>query len=767
MSAGRWSDSGSLSADLDGWDVASGGGDMLAGWDDDPTIGPEVGETTEDDSPNALSDEWRWGDSTGEDVGEDSGSAPEDATPAPRADSETVIAEPALDAMPSSVHEPEAAVDDDVELVEPSASASVSDYDYQLQRLEHVAESYADADSPVDPDSGSTMNTPVTSRPRRTPRRATTDPTMDAPDTPAGYGPSLSPAAGSGDAVVGHPAFARPEDRHVGSEQTAGSATGRLTPPMADPEDHADELRPAAPDGLRPAAPLFDVPVIHPPVDHAPMGRPVAGLTPVSEPPLMAGDDEEEELQMFLGDEQDYVLEQDLRNKTRAEAAARNAFRMHRPPVRSARPVPVSEQVADDGEPRRLRPPVAIAPSEPVADGGEGWGYGGHAAPSDAGDYGYSGQPTPDRGLGGLEAARPVDAMRTVGDEAPIEASSIDDPTATEPAGDRGPALDYDGLLNEMNAGSDDYLNLDSPAVLAGDEEEDLDGPAEADGDEVDGRLAYAERVASLSKSRPSAGGADMSSPGSAGVDDAGDEGDGPADADDGSEGETDKKEDSARGGGRLRKIGDSIGGKLHALMAQAKSEIGAGADDSTADSEPDRAPAESHGKRKSKSAVKDSPSAGNGKGKSGSVLGALDAVLRKIRAVRRSWRIASALSLVFVGLWTSLNIPAAVDKGGANGAAVDEGSVKVAAARWTGSAVEVTLRNDSEMVAHVSGSAAVRSWSPSASPTSWIGARTTATCELPSTDVDPGATVTVSSIKCDAEPTGIWHRVKATLEYE
>lgn len=738
MSAGRWSDSGSLSADLDGWDVASGGSDMLAGWDDDPTLGPETGETTEIAGTDALSDEWQWGDSTGEDVGEDSGSAPVDDTPTPRADGDATIAESAPDAMPSSVHEPEAAADGHAEPAGPGAEpagSSASTSGYEPRRPEPAAGSFTGDGSP-----DSIMDTPVTPRPRRTPRRATTDSTLDAPGTAAGFGPSLSPATVSGDAAAGHPAFARPEDRHVDSERAAGSATGRLAPTMADPDDHVDGLR---------HAPLFDVPVIHTPADHAPMGRPGAGLTPVSEPPLMAGDDEEEGLQMFLGDEQDYVLEQDLRNKTRAEAAARNAFRMHRPPVRSARPVPVSE---------------------PVADGGEGWGYGGHAAPSDAGDYGYSGQPTPDHGLDGLEAARPVDAMRTVGDEAPVEDSSIDDAAATEPAEDRGPALDYDGLLNEMNAGSDDYLNLDSPAVLAGDEEEDLDGSDEVDGDEVDGRLAYAERVASLSKSRPSAGEAGIDGKGSAGAS-ADDDSDGPADAetDDGSAGQADEqgeKEDGAGGGSKLRKIRGSIGGKLHALMAQAKSEIGAGADDSPADSEPDRAPAEStgKGKRKSKSAAEDSPSAGSGKG---GVLGAVDAVLRKIRAVRRSWRIASALSLVFVGLWTSLNIPAAVDKGGANGAAVDEGSVKVSDARWTGSGVEVTLRNDSEMVAHVSGSAAVRSWSPSASPVSWIGARTTATCELPSTDVDPGESVTVSSIKCDAEPTGIWHRVKATLEYE
>lgn len=709
MSAGRWSDGGSLSADLDGWDVASTGSDMLAGWDDDPTLGPETGETTENteiDSPQALNDELQWGDSTEEDVGEDGGPGSDDATSASHADGEDVNIESVPDAMWPSAHESEAVADDHAEPVEPSASMPSG---YETRRPDPAAESSTeDIGSPVDP-----------------------DPAMG---TPAGFGPSLASTADGVDAPAGHPALARPEDQHVDSERAAGSTAGRLTPPMADSDDHADGLRPA---------PLFGVPVINPPADHAPMERRGASLTPVSEPPLIAGDDEEDGLQMFLGDEQDYVLEQDLRNKTRAEAAVRNAFRMHRPPVHNAVPVPASE---------------------PVVDGGEGWDYGDHASPSDAVDYDYSGRPTPDHVLGGMEAARSVDAMQTVGDGTTVEDSSIDDSTATEPAADSGPALDYDGLLNEMNAGSDDYMDLDSPAVLAGDEEEDLDGPAGADGDEVDGRLAYAEHVASLSKSRPSAGEADMDGEGSAGADD---DGNGPADADDGSEGEPDEQEDSAGGGSRLRKIRDSIGGKLHALMAQAKSEIGAGADDSPVDSEPDREPDESYGKRKRKSAAKDSPSAGSGKGKDGGVLGVLDAVLRKIRAVKRSWRIASALSLVFVGLWTSLNIPAAVDKGGASGTAVDEGSVKVSAARWTGSGVEVTLRNDSEMVAHVAGSAVVKSWSPSASPVSWIGARVTATCELPATDVDPGKSATVSSSKCDAEPTGVWHRVKATLEYE
>lgn len=730
MSAGRWSDSGSLSADLDGWDVASTGSDMLAGWDDDPTLGPETGEATETDSPHALSDEWHWGDSR-EDEGED-GAVGERA--ASSVDDESAVGESGIEAMEHVVRDPRAAVDsltepagpnalgatasgsDDVDIAVDVSGPSISgdadaasDSGYKTQWPDHAAESLTDAGSPVDPDS-----------------------TMGTPATPAGFGPSLASAAGGIDEATDHPALARPENQHGDSERAAGSATGRLTPPMTDSDDRADGLR---------SAPLFDVPVINPPADHAPMERRGASLTPVSEPPLMAGDDEEDGLQMFLGDEQDYVLEQDLRNKTRAEAAARNAFRMHRPPVRSAGPVPASES---------------------VVDGGEGWDYGDHAAPSGAGDYGYSGQPTPDHGLGGLEAARSVDAMRTVGDGTPVEDAGFDDAGATESAGDRGPALDYDDLLNEMNAGSDDYMDLDSPAVLEGDEEEDLNGSVEVDGDEVNGRLAYAEHVASLSKSRPSAGGADIDGKGSAGVDDDGDE---PADADNES-GEPDGQEDSAGSGSRLRKIRGSIGGKLHALMVQAKSEIGAGADDSPVDSEPDSTPASSPGKKR-KRAVEDSPSAGSGKGKSVGVLGAFDAVLRKIRAVRRSWRIASAISLVLVGLWTSLNIPVAVDKGGANGAAVDEGSVKVAAARWTGSGVEVTLRNDSEMVAHVAGSAVVRSWSPSASPVSWIGARVTATCELPATDVDPGKSATVSSSKCDAEPTGIWHRVKATLEYE
>lgn len=730
MSAGRWSDSGSLSADLDGWDVASTGSDMLAGWDDDPTLGPETGEATETDSPHALSDEWHWGDSR-EDEGED-GAVGERA--ASSVDDESAVGESGTEAMEHVVRDPRAAVDsltepagpnalgatvsgsDDVDIAVDVSGPSdggdadaASDSGYKTQWPDPAAESLTDTGSPVDPDS-----------------------TMGTPATPAGFGPSLSPAADGGDASAGNPALTRPEDQHGNSERAAGIATGRLTPPIADPDDRADGLR---------SAPLFDVPVINPPADHAPMGRRDASLTPVSEPPLMAGDDEEDGLQMFLGDEQDYVLEQDLRNKTRAEAAARNAFRMHRPPVRSAGPVPASGS---------------------VVDGGEGWDYGDHAAPSGAGDYGYSGQPTPDHGLGGLEAARSVDAMRTVGDGTSVEDAGFDDAGATESAGDRGPALDYDDLLNEMNAGSDDYMDLDSPAVLEGDEEEDLNGSVEVDGDEVNGRLAYAEHVASLSKSRPSAGGADIDGKGSAGVDDDGDE---PADADNES-GEPDEREDSAGNGSRLRKIRDSIGGKLHALMVQAKSEIGAGADDSPVDSEPASTPASSPGKKR-KRAVEDSPSAGSGKGKSVGVLGVFDAVLRKIRAVRRSWRIASAISLVLVGLWTSLNIPVAVDKGGANGAAVDEGSVKVAAARWTGSGVEVTLRNDSEMVAHVAGSAVVRSWSPSASPVSWIGARVTATCELPATDVDPGKSATVSSSKCDAEPTGIWHRVKATLEYE
>ena len=491
---------------------------------------------------------------------------------------------------------------------------------------------------------------------------------------------------------------------------------------------------------------------------------------PVSEPEPIHEDSEDDGLQMFLGDERDYVIERDLRSRTKAEAAARNAFRLHRPGAGAMRSAPTFSAASGAAA------GMAAVGSSPQTQNGS-------IADLNDGGLAAASRPTIDDpdgtdGVMGSSALQSAETMRSSLGGDPTgdypQGSFIDgssDP-GTVPAGsgyggygaeivdgsqaDDSPALDYDGLLNDMNAdNSGDYLNVDSPSVIDGDEaDEDEAGSAGCIDDDLEEERSpeeYAERIASLSKSAPSQPIEDPVQ--RLQYEDT--EAASPADDDQRDDGSTDVD----KGNGK-----SSLKDKFHALIAQAKSEIGASSDDEPNGGDDDDGTA---GKpsRKSKKKPAEAPAQNEAKGRG--PLSAVHGVISKIRTVKRAYRIAVTLGLVFAGLWTSLNVPAAMDKGGATGEAVDEGSVKVAAASWNGSAVEVTLQNDSEMIAHVSGSAVVKSWSPSASPVSWIGARVTATCEIPATDVDPGASKTVKASRCDAKPTGIWHRVKATLEYE
>lgn len=451
---------------------------------------------------------------------------------------------------------------------------------------------------------------------------------------------------------------------------------------------------------------------------------------PVGEPEPTAGPSSDDGLMMFLGDEGDYALEQSLRSKTMAEAAARNALRLHRPSSRARRP--------------------RMSASAAGAMIGAAAGYSAAAA-------GIRGQKADDGG------AAPVNDPVMRGDEAvrgepmsaptsqPTVASQQSRPFMEDQPIDDGPFLDYDDLLNDMNAGDNsDYIDVDSPAVI--DDEDSLNGEGsdEITEDAHEVEPVQASRPALLSKSTSktaSAGGADDQS------------------IEESSTGETGEDD---KGDGLDSKEKPSLRDRFNAFLAQARSEIGAGDDDDGADSEP--AVKKQKKPRRSKSVGAPSGDDGRGDGPKSLLkdpIGFVRGAASKIRAVKRGYRIAVAVSVLVAGLWTALNIPAAMDKGGATGEAVDEGSVEVSDARWTGSTVELTLSNDSEMIAHVSGSASVKSWSPTVSPLTWLGARETATCKLPVVDVDPGASKKVEASECSGKPTGVWPRVKATLSYE
>lgn len=142
-----------------------------------------------------------------------------------------------------------------------------------------------------------------------------------------------------------------------------------------------------------------------------------------------------------------------------------------------------------------------------------------------------------------------------------------------------------------------------------------------------------------------------------------------------------------------------------------------------------------------------------------------LSTVAVAVRGVKKATWVIIALVLVIGAVWGSSNIPAIMDKGGVDGTAVDEGSVTLEGAAWRDGMAVVTLGNPSDMVAHVSGTAEVRSWAPTINPMTWLGARVTAHCTIPGVEVNPGEEKTVEST-C-SEASGVWHRVRVQLQYD
>lgn len=242
--------------------------------------------------------------------------------------------------------------------------------------------------------------------------------------------------------------------------------------------------------------------------------------------------------------------------------------------------------------------------------------------------------------------------------------------------------------------------------------------------------------------------------------------------------------EDTHDGGiGSLFKGSGSIKEKIAALVAQMKSEFHGG-DGSKPDADPTDSRSKtslSKSKGKDGKKSKDAESDGSPKGKKPrkSPKEMMDGVVAAVKnpkqlistvrsafktAKKTTWVLIAVITLV-VGVWGGSNIPAITNKGGVTEEAVDEGSVSLVGTSWSDGKAKITMRNDSDMVAHVSGTAEVRSWAPTFNPATWLTARVTASCSVPSVEVDPGAEKTVDA-KC-GKTSGVWHRIRASLSYE
>lgn len=317
---------------------------------------------------------------------------------------------------------------------------------------------------------------------------------------------------------------------------------------------------------------------------------------------------------------------------------------------------------------------------------------------------------------------------------------------------------DIDKMIAGADIDDDDRIDLDSPSSTGDSEYEDdslqFDDNEESADEPVAGESTGLAKPGSLSKRR-SEGNETPQSEVELDVDDSA-----PVDSTGDEKSTTDSK----------GKPKSSLGGLFKKFLAQAKSELHGGDDGEDAPQE--SGPVVEPSKEKIGGPSDDEDREPRKKLSFKETIGLLKSPARLFGLIRHTIATARKLSMI-IGLvialiiaWAGVNIPSVLDKGSASGQSVDEGTITVTKTAWRDSTAFVTVKNKSDMIAHVGGKAVVRSWAPSASPLTWIGARETASCIIPSTDVDPGATKEIKTTGC-SKPSGVWHRVKAELEYE
>lgn len=254
----------------------------------------------------------------------------------------------------------------------------------------------------------------------------------------------------------------------------------------------------------------------------------------------------------------------------------------------------------------------------------------------------------------------------------------------------------------------------------------------------------------------------------------------------------------------------DMIRGKLAGLVAEAKTEIGNGenngednsskpqslrknaADDDSGDELEDDADPDNNGddgngddsvdadekeSRGGKKSQEKNASRKRGGGKRPSkptgikdiLLFPFRFIMSAIRAMGWLARILSGLGGVFVILlivWLVVNIGVAKAPMLSSLTAHDEGTVTVDSATYDNGEATITLRNNSDMIAHGTGTANVLTWDPLNNfPSGIIKPSTTATCTVPDFDLEPDETTTVTA-PCTGTAEGIWKRVQVSIEY-
>lgn len=241
----------------------------------------------------------------------------------------------------------------------------------------------------------------------------------------------------------------------------------------------------------------------------------------------------------------------------------------------------------------------------------------------------------------------------------------------------------------------------------------------------------------------------------------------------------------------------ERVRGKIGSLIAQARTEIGSDSDDGSGDNgnrpaslskqgigdsdddelddepdngndsgddEPSKKKAKRSGKRGNKPKRPSKPS-----GVKDILLFPFRFIMSAVRAMGKLARILSGFGGVFVILliiWLVMNIGVARVPMLDNILMPNEGTASVESARYVDGKATIILRNDSGMIAHVSGTANVVTWNPLDNfPSGILKPHTTATCQLPELEMEPDTQQTITA-SCTGDIRGVWPRVQVKLEY-
>jgi hypothetical protein len=145
---------------------------------------------------------------------------------------------------------------------------------------------------------------------------------------------------------------------------------------------------------------------------------------------------------------------------------------------------------------------------------------------------------------------------------------------------------------------------------------------------------------------------------------------------------------------------------------------------------------------------------------------GLLGGVFKLIGITGRLLQSVISIGFILILAWLVLNVVAALQQGSSSNESIDEGTVTVIDRAYHDGSVTATLKNTSDLIAHVEGSAEVKAWSPNLNPIDLVNPRLVATCKIDPVNVNPGESKSITSEQCQVTASGLWNHVKINIEY-